>query len=102
MPWRCRRSPRSEAELGDTRAPDSLGIDGPRRENSSNSRAGTHGKAVKDRKGNIHFSRLLKYMLKDGLTDQNIPMVRRYGGSAIGFVNGDIQKRWLPTSVDQS
>jgi hypothetical protein len=24
MPWRCRRSPRSEAGLGDTRAPDSL------------------------------------------------------------------------------
>ena len=28
-------------------------------------------------------------MLKDGLTDQKIPMVRRCGGSAIGFVNGE-------------
>jgi hypothetical protein len=48
-----------------------------------------YGHYVKDRKGNIHFSRLLKYMLNDGLTDQKIPMIRRCGGSAIGFVNGD-------------
>jgi hypothetical protein len=35
------------------------------------------------------FARLLKHMLVDGLTDDKIPMVRRYGGTAIGFVSGD-------------
>lgn len=32
------------------------------------------------------FAALLGYMPKDGLTDEKIPMVRRSGGTAIGFV----------------
>ena len=34
------------------------------------------------------FAALLQHMPKDGLTDDKIPMVRRTGGSAIGFVTG--------------
>jgi hypothetical protein len=30
-------------------------------------------------------------MIQDGLTDDKIPMVKRSGGTAIGFVNGDIK-----------
>jgi len=35
------------------------------------------------------FAALLGYMPKDGLTDEKIPMVRRSGGTAIGFVTGE-------------
>lgn len=34
------------------------------------------------------FAALLQYLPKDGLTDDKIPMVRRSGGTAIGFVTG--------------
>ena len=37
------------------------------------------------------FADLLKDMLQDGLTDEKIPLVKRFGGSAIGFVNGDLK-----------
>jgi hypothetical protein len=50
-----------------------------------------YGHEVKDRKGRIYFPRLLNYLLKDGLTDQAIPMVRRSGGTAMGFLNGDVK-----------
>jgi hypothetical protein len=53
--------------------------------------------ALRDRYGNKvqgrgkskpTFAALLQYMPKDGLTDDKIPMVRRSGGTAIGFVTG--------------
>lgn len=34
------------------------------------------------------FAALLRYMPKDGLTDDKIPMVQRSGGTAIGFITG--------------
>ena len=48
-----------------------------------------YGDKVKKRGGYRSFADLLKYMVQDGLTDERIPMVKRSGGSAIGFVNGD-------------
>jgi|ERR1039457_3138855 hypothetical protein len=51
-----------------------------------NDRYGNH---VKKRGGGAPFAELLKYMLHDGLTDDKIPMVKRSGGTAIGFLNGD-------------
>jgi hypothetical protein len=48
-----------------------------------------YGHKVRDKKGKIHFYRLLAYLPKhDGLTDEKIPMVKRCGGSAIGMLNG--------------
>lgn len=48
-----------------------------------------YGDKIKKRGAYRSFAELLKYMIADGLTDEKIPMVRRSGGSAIGFVNGD-------------
>jgi hypothetical protein len=48
-----------------------------------------YGDKVKKRGGYRSFAELLAYMIKDGLTDDKIPMVRRSGGTAIGFVNGE-------------
>lgn len=48
-----------------------------------------YGSQVKNRKGEMRFADLLKCMPKDGLTDERIPMIRKSGGSAIGFINGD-------------
>jgi hypothetical protein len=48
-----------------------------------------YGAKVKKRGAYRSFAELLKYMIADGLTDERIPMVQRFGGSAIGFVNGD-------------
>jgi hypothetical protein len=50
-----------------------------------------YGDMVKKRGGYRPFADLLKHMLRDGLTDDKIPMVKRSGGSAIGFVNGDLK-----------
>jgi hypothetical protein len=48
-----------------------------------------YGDKVKKRGAYRSFADLLTYMIEDGLTDERIPMVKRSGGSAIGFVNGD-------------
>jgi hypothetical protein len=50
-----------------------------------------YGDKVKKRGAYRSFAELLAYMIQDGLTDDRIPMVRRSGGSAIGFVNGDVK-----------
>lgn len=51
-----------------------------------------YGNKVKGRgKSKPTFAALLQYMPKDGLTDDKIPMVRRSGGTAIGFVTGQTQ-----------
>jgi hypothetical protein len=50
-----------------------------------------YGTKVKKRGAYRSFAELLAYMIQDGLTDDKIPMVRRSGGSAIGFVNGDVK-----------
>jgi hypothetical protein len=50
-----------------------------------------YGDKVKKRGGCRPFADLLKHMLRDGLTDDKIPMVKRSGGSAIGFVNGKLK-----------
>ncbi len=50
-----------------------------------------YGDKVKKRGAYRSFADLLKYMVTDGLTDEKIPMVRRSGGSAIGFVNGNCE-----------
>lgn len=48
-----------------------------------------YGLKVKGRgKDGPTFAALLRYMPKDGLTDGQIPMVRRSSGTAIGFVTG--------------
>ena len=48
-----------------------------------------YGNKVKGKgKSKPTFAALLQYMPKDGLTDDKIPMVRRSGGTAIGFVTG--------------
>jgi hypothetical protein len=48
-----------------------------------------YGNKVRGRGGRKpDFAGLLQYMRKDGLTDDRIPMVRRSGGTAIGFVTG--------------
>ncbi len=49
-----------------------------------------YGNKVQGRgKSKPTFAVLLGYMPKDGLTDEKIPMVRRSGGTAIGFVTGE-------------
>jgi hypothetical protein len=48
-----------------------------------------YGAKVRKRGAYRSFADLLAYMVQDGLTDDKIPMVRRSGSSAIGFVNGD-------------
>jgi hypothetical protein len=51
-----------------------------------------YGDKVRDNKGQMNFSRLLRYMpAHDGLTDAKIPMIQRSGGAAIGFLTGDTQ-----------
>lgn len=53
---------------------------------------GRKDKKRKDKKCDerILFADLLNCMVRDdGLTDDKIPMVRRYGGSVIGFLTGD-------------
>lgn len=50
-----------------------------------------YGDKVKKRRAYRSFAGLLAYMIQDGLTDDKIPMVKRSGGTAIGFVNGDIK-----------
>ncbi|MGE3832635.1 MAG: hypothetical protein AB7F76_16715 [Parvibaculaceae bacterium] len=43
-------------------------------------------------KGNRSFAALLKYMVEsDGLTDAQIPMVTRCGGTAVGQLTGEIR-----------
>ena len=48
-----------------------------------------YGDKVKDRRGNMPFAALLKYLIHDGLTDDQVPMVRRYCGSIVPLLNGD-------------
>jgi len=49
-----------------------------------------YGNKVQGRgKSKPTFAALLGYMPNDGLTDEKIPMVRRSGGTAIGFVTGE-------------
>jgi hypothetical protein len=50
-----------------------------------------YGAKVKKRGAYRSFAELLAYMIQDGLTDEQIPMVKRSGGSAIGFVDGTIK-----------
>ncbi len=48
-----------------------------------------YGHTVKGRRGQEpDFATLLRCLQKDGLTNEKIPMVRRSGGHAIGFVTG--------------
>lgn len=48
-----------------------------------------YGKRVKGRwNRKPDLCALLQYIAKDGLTDDKIPMVRRSGGTAMGFVTG--------------
>jgi len=48
-----------------------------------------YGDKVQKRGKYRPFADLLKYMLVDGLTDDKVPMVQKYGGTVIGFVSGD-------------
>jgi hypothetical protein len=48
-----------------------------------------YGDKVRDRGGQMPFAALLKYLLVDGLTDDQVPMIRRCGGSIVGLLNGD-------------
>jgi hypothetical protein len=50
-----------------------------------------YGDKVKKRGAYRSFAGLLAYMIQDGLTDDKIPMVKRSGGTAIDFVNGDLK-----------
>lgn len=50
-----------------------------------------YGDKVRKRGAYRSFAELLAYMIKDGLTDEKIPMVQRAGGSVIGFINGDVK-----------
>ncbi len=50
-----------------------------------------YGSRVKKRGAYRSFADLLKYMINDGLSDDNIPMVKRSGGTAIGFVNATLK-----------
>lgn len=54
-----------------------------------------YGDKVKDRRGNISFDRLLRYMVdRDDLTDDKLPMLRRCGlGSIVKRLTGEA----LPT-----
>lgn len=47
-----------------------------------------YGDKVKKRGSYRSFADLLAYMTQDGLTDAEIPMIVRSGGSAIGFISG--------------
>lgn len=48
-----------------------------------------YGDKVRDKKGQISFSRLLRYLPDhDGLSDAKLPMVQRSGGTAIEFLTG--------------
>jgi hypothetical protein len=48
-----------------------------------------YGDKVRGRgKSKPTFAALLQYMPKDGLTDAEIPMVKRSGGTAVAFVTG--------------
>lgn len=46
---------------------------------------------IKKRGAYRSFAELLAYMIQDGLTDDKIPMVKRSGRSAIGFINGTVK-----------
>jgi hypothetical protein len=50
-----------------------------------------YGEKVKDRRGNILFDRLLRYMVeRDGLTDEKLPMQRRCRlGSIVSRLSGE-------------
>jgi hypothetical protein len=61
-----------------------------------------YGTKVKKRGAYRSFSELLGYMIQDGLTDDKIPMVKRSGGSAIGFVNGDVRPSLTETRNKQA
>jgi hypothetical protein len=50
-----------------------------------------YGAKVKKRGAYRSFADLLGYMIQDGLTDDKIPMIKRCGGSAIGFVDGSVK-----------
>lgn len=50
-----------------------------------------YGNSVRNKRGDMRFADLLRYLEVDGLTDSQIPMVKRSGGSAIGFINGTIK-----------
>ncbi len=50
-----------------------------------------YGAKVRKRGAYRSFADLLAYMIQDGLTDDKIPMIKRCGGSAIGFVNDDVK-----------
>jgi hypothetical protein len=51
-----------------------------------------YGNTVKGRRGDkADFATLLRCLQKDGLTNEKIPMVRRSGGNAMGFVTGKNQ-----------
>lgn len=50
-----------------------------------------YGAKVKKRGAYRSFAALLAYMIQDGLTDDKIPMIKRCGGSSIGFVNGGVK-----------
>jgi hypothetical protein len=48
--------------------------------------------ALKGRYGNKHLAALLKHLVeKDGLTDDRVPMVRRYGGTVVTRLTGDVK-----------
>ena len=49
-----------------------------------------YGDKVKDRNGRIYFYRLLEYLPRhDGLTDAQLPVIQRSGGSAMGLLTGE-------------
>lgn len=50
-----------------------------------------YGEKVKKRGRYRSFADLLAHMVQDGLTDEKIPMIRRCGGTAIGFITGDLK-----------
>jgi hypothetical protein len=57
-----------------------------------------YGNTVKSRRGGEpEFSTLLRCLQKDGLTNDRIPMVKRSGGNAMGFVTGKSK----PSLADQ-
>ncbi len=48
-----------------------------------------YGQHVKDKRGNMRFADLLRYMPeRDGLTDDKVPMIRRCGGTVIDLLTG--------------
>jgi hypothetical protein len=50
-----------------------------------------YGLRIKSGKHQPSFATLLKYMVDQGLADRDIPMVRRSGGTVIGFLTGENQ-----------